>query len=206
MDIRDKAKKVVPLIVVLVLVGMGVNALMNVGRNENYAPVQPIPFSHKIHAGQNNIPCMYCHAGVEKSRHASVPAMNVCMNCHSVVAQDSPHIKKLKEYVLEKKAPIEWVRVHDLPDHVVFNHKRHLAKGITCETCHGDVKRMDRVRQEKPLTMGWCLNCHRGETAPDFLYASATSSKDGAHEGAMAEKIGRARGPVASTSCYTCHH
>lgn len=193
----SKLKIIVPLILVLLLVGAGVNALVNVGVNQGYAPKQPIPFSHKLHAGTNNIACMYCHTGVEKSKIASVPSMNVCMNCHSVVKPDSPHIQRLKEMYAKGEA-IQWVKVNDLPDHVNFNHKRHVTKGIACETCHGEVKKMDVVRQDKPLLMGWCLDCHRGKTAPEHLERAPKTSVEAS--------TGFPPGGVAPTSCYTCHH
>jgi hypothetical protein len=178
------------------------NAWIRVGLNQGYAPDQPIPFSHKLHAGKYNIPCMYCHTGVEKSKHATVPSMNVCMNCHSVVKPESPHIQKLQALYKEGKEAFQWVKVNDLPDHVNFNHKRHVTKGIACETCHGDVKRMDVVRQDKPLTMGWCLDCHRGNTAPPHLARnSQTAHKDAAFQPGSFPPAG-----VAPTSCYTCHH
>ncbi len=129
-------------------------------KNQGYAPVQPIPFSHKKHAGLYQIPCMYCHTSAERSRHASVPAMNVCMNCHKMVKTDSPYIRYLTKNYNEGK-PIQWIKVHDLPEFTYFNHQRHIAKGIACQVCHGEVQEMDRVKQYAPLTMGWCVNCHR---------------------------------------------
>jgi hypothetical protein len=122
--------------------------------------VQPIPFSHKIHAGTNKIPCLYCHGPAERSRHATVPASNVCMNCHSVVATDKPNIQALTKSV-EARQSMPWVRVHRLPDHVYFPHKWHVAKGIACQECHGPVETMDVVKQVAPLKMGWCITCHR---------------------------------------------
>ncbi len=189
-------KKIILGVSAVLLLGAVVQSLRNVGRNEGYAPDQPIPFSHKKHAGLYNIPCMYCHSAVEKSKHATIPSLNVCMNCHSVVAPDSPHIQKLKKLFSENKMPIEWIRIHDLPDHVNFNHKRHIAKGISCETCHGDVKNMVKIRQEKPLTMGWCLDCHRGNTAPASLVKTMKDIKPKDHPPMTG---------VAQTSCYTCH-
>lgn len=196
----SSSKKILFCVSVLFIVSSGITALWYVGHNEGYAPTQPIPFSHRLHAGKYQIPCMYCHAGVEKSRHATVPAMNVCMNCHSVVKPESPHIQTLKKLYSEKKDPFRWIKVHDLPDHVYFSHKRHVTKGISCETCHGDVKRMDRITQEKPLTMGWCLDCHRGQTAPQQLYIAGQPID---HPPLSGEKYKKA---VAPTSCYTCHH
>ncbi|MCC6276449.1 MAG: cytochrome c3 family protein [Oligoflexia bacterium] len=146
--------------VALVLVAGGATFALSPGKNQGYAPAQPIPFSHQRHAGQFNIPCMYCHTTVEKSRHASVPAMNVCMNCHRLVKTESPYIKQLTESYDAGK-PIPWIKVHDLPDFTFFNHKRHIARGVQCQTCHGDVQNMERIKQVAPLTMGWCVNCHR---------------------------------------------
>ncbi|HRK02421.1 MAG TPA: cytochrome c3 family protein [Oligoflexia bacterium] len=193
-------KKLLPLVVVVVLIGAGIAALYNVGRNKGYSPDQPIPFSHERHVTQNGIPCMYCHTGVEKTKHATVPAMNVCMNCHSVVLPDSPHIKRLKEAYASGK-PIEWVKIHDLPDHVNFNHKRHVAKGIACETCHGDVGQMVKVKQVVDMNMGWCLDCHRGKTTPPEVVSAITKEK--AADPVKASMLGTA---VAPTNCYTCHH
>jgi hypothetical protein len=188
---------VLPVVVILLVVGGAVSTLYNVGRNIGYNPDQPIPFSHKKHAGQYNIPCMYCHVGVDKSKHATVPSLNVCMNCHAVVKPESPHIQKLKQYYNEKKEPIEWIKVHDLPDHVNFSHKRHIAKGVACETCHGNVAKMAIVQQAKPMSMGWCLDCHRGKTAPAHLARATEENANGS---------GVPKGGVAPTSCYTCHH
>ncbi|MGE4233434.1 MAG: cytochrome c3 family protein [Bacteriovoracia bacterium] len=184
------SKLLLGILFAVVALGCVLYTLYRVGRNDGYSPDQPIPFSHKKHAGTYNIPCMYCHTSVEKSKHATVPPMNVCMNCHSVVKPDSPHIQKLKQLYLEKKEPFQWIKVHDLPDHVNFSHKRHIAKGVACETCHGDVKSMEKIKQAKPMTMGWCLDCHRGKTTPDYVYDNLKTPKGS---------------QVAPTSCYTCH-
>ena len=137
--------------------------------------------------------CRYCHTGAYKSAHATIPSMNVCMNCHSVVKADSPYIQQLKQAYTDGQ-PIEWVRVHELPDHVRFNHKRHVSKGVQCETCHGDLRTMDVVSQQSALTMGWCLNCHRGQTTPqyirDLVYPGQNNHTD----------------PVAPFNCGTCHY
>lgn len=125
-----------------------------------YSPDQPIPFSHKLHAGEMNIDCQYCHSSVTKSRFASIPSVNVCMNCHSVARKNQPSIVKLTEYY-EKNVPLEWKRVHRLADFVYFNHSIHVNKGIDCSECHGDVKNMDVIKQVSSLTMASCLNCHR---------------------------------------------
>ena len=127
--------------------------------NKGYAPEQPLQFSHKIHAGDNHIPCLYCHTNAERSRHATVPAESVCMNCHALMAVQTVEIEKLRESVLQQRA-IHWVKVHDLPDFVHFDHSRHVRASVACTSCHGPVERMDRIDQRMPLTMGWCLSCH----------------------------------------------
>lgn len=130
------------------------------GRGVGYAPSQPIPFSHKLHAGERKIDCKYCHTSVGRSTHSNVPSSAVCMNCHQHVKTDSPHIQKLTE-AYEKGTPIQWVNVYVLPDFVYFNHERHVARGVSCDTCHGNVQEMEKVYQATTLSMGWCVNCHR---------------------------------------------
>lgn len=160
-------KKIIGALVVLGALG-GLSALIYVltnnkvviGYNQGYQPEQPIPFSHKLHAGQYKMDCKYCHTGTEVSRHASVPPLNICMNCHMVVKTDSPWIQKLTEAYTSGKS-IAWKKVHLLPDHVKFNHAPHIKAGKDCTVCHGDVKEMERVKQNASLAMGWCVNCHR---------------------------------------------
>lgn len=125
-----------------------------------YAPVQPIPYSHKLHAGELGIDCRYCHANVERSQEAMVPPTQTCMGCHAVVRKDSPRLQRLRDS-WESGLPVEWVRVHKLPDHAFFDHSVHLAVGVGCVSCHGRIDQMDVVRQAEPISMGWCLECHR---------------------------------------------
>ncbi|MCE1187608.1 MAG: cytochrome c family protein [Ignavibacteria bacterium] len=125
-----------------------------------YSPDQPIKFSHALHAGQMAIDCQYCHVSVEKSRHAGIPAVSVCMNCHSLARKDRPEIIKLTEYSTSGK-PIPWKRIHRVPDYAYFNHSVHVNKGIVCESCHGKVPQMEKIAQVNPFTMGACLDCHR---------------------------------------------
>lgn len=147
---------------------VGVYALTNnkisLGYNEGYEPEQPIPYSHKLHAGKLGLDCKYCHNTSEVSRHASIPPLNVCMNCHLTIRQvggkDSPHIAKLVE-AYENNKPIEWKKIHLLPDHVRFNHAAHIKKGKQCQECHGQIQEMEVVKQVENLSMGWCVNCHR---------------------------------------------
>jgi menaquinone reductase, multiheme cytochrome c subunit len=125
-----------------------------------YEPQQPVPFSHKMHAGDLGIDCRYCHNTVEFSRHAAVPPTQTCMNCHVQIHKDSANIAPLKASY-ETGMPMEWTRVHDLPDYSYFDHSAHVNRGVSCVSCHGRVDRMETVSQQKPLSMGWCLECHR---------------------------------------------
>ena len=125
-----------------------------------YSPEQPIKFSHKLHAGQMEIDCQYCHIGVTKERHALIPSVNICMNCHTIARKDKPEIIKLTQYYTEGR-PIPWKRIHKVPEYAYFNHSVHVNIGIECSSCHGDLKGMERVIQVKPFTMTACLDCHR---------------------------------------------
>lgn len=125
-----------------------------------YAPEQPVPFSHQVHAGQLGLDCQYCHNQVTESRYANIPATQTCMNCHNQIQTDSENLAPVRES-WETGEPIEWIRVHMLPDFAYFNHAAHVNVGVGCESCHGRVDRMDVVHQEEPLSMSWCLDCHR---------------------------------------------
>lgn len=125
-----------------------------------YTPDQPILYSHALHAGDLGIDCQYCHTGVEKSRHAMVPPLATCMNCHTVSRKDRPEIIKLTKYYEEGKA-MPWKRIHKVPDYAYFNHSVHVNKGIDCVTCHGDIAQMEKVGQMNSFTMASCLDCHR---------------------------------------------
>lgn len=148
--------------VFVVIIGKTVfDQVYAVGIQQGYAPDQPIAFSHKLHAGMYEIDCNYCHTGVNRGKSATIPAANVCLNCHNVIKTESPEIKKIWRAV-EKNQPIKWVRVHNLPDLAYFNHAQHVkVGGIECQKCHGPVQEMEVVQQFSPLTMGWCINCHR---------------------------------------------
>lgn len=131
-----------------------------IGYNKGYSPEQPLPYDHSVHAGTNQIQCQYCHNQVERSQHASIPALSTCMNCHMIIKADSPYIQKLQEAYNSGKT-IQWQKVHMLPDHVKFNHSAHVNKGVNCQTCHGEIEKMAKVSQFSDLSMGWCVNCHR---------------------------------------------
>ncbi len=185
------------------------------GDHQGYEPTQPIEYSHQLHAGELRIPCLYCHFGAEKSRHAGIPAPSVCMNCHAMVtstlgavrAEDeaaqmqsrAPRLirseqlglfyeqiglgEDLKADLAESEGSIEWVKVHNLPDFVYFDHRPHVRSGLECQACHGPIETMERVRQFESLSMGWCVNCHR-----------------------QLNEIGVQGQPVdASIDCVTCH-
>jgi hypothetical protein len=128
--------------------------------NAGYRPKQPVPYSHKLHAGELGIDCRYCHAFVEASAIAGVPPTQVCMNCHATVLRDSPKLEPIRAS-LASGMPMSWVRVHDLPDYAYFSHAAHLRAGVGCITCHGRIDQMEEVMQVEPLSMSWCLDCHR---------------------------------------------
>jgi hypothetical protein len=125
-----------------------------------YRPRQPVDYSHKLHAGDLGIDCRYCHSSVEDSPVANVPPTQTCMNCHKLIGTDNDKLLPVRESFASGK-PIEWVRVHKLPDYVYFDHSMHLWAGIGCESCHSNVAAMEVIEQKKPLSMGWCLDCHR---------------------------------------------
>ncbi|MGK7390449.1 MAG: cytochrome c3 family protein [Candidatus Cyclobacteriaceae bacterium M2_1C_046] len=148
-----------------------INGLYSVGIQKGYAPEQPIAFSHELHAGTYEIDCQYCHTGVQISKNANIPSANICMNCHKYVATESLEVQKIwaaADYQAEtdtygpNQEPIQWIRVHNIPDLAYFNHAQHVnVGGVECESCHGDIKSMEVVQQHALLTMGWCIDCHR---------------------------------------------
>lgn len=125
-----------------------------------YRPKQPVPYSHKLHAGDLGIDCRYCHTAVEKAAFAGVPPTQTCMNCHKLILPNSEKLLKVRESWATGE-PIPWVRIHDLPDYAYFDHSIHLHAGVGCESCHGNIARMEVVTEQEPLSMGWCLDCHR---------------------------------------------
>lgn len=225
---------------ILIFIGAGywiANGSVEAGRQQNYMPEQPIFYSHKVHAGVNQINCLYCHAGAEKSKHAMVPSTNVCMNCHKQINEytgeqlytkegkeinGTAEIHKLYEYAgwnPEKKdynrdadgnimaKPIEWVKVHNLPDHVYFNHSQHVAVGkVACQRCHGGIQEMEEVYQFAPLSMGWCINCHR-ETEVQFADNDYYSIFEKYHEEIKSgERTGVTVEDIGGIECQKCHY
>jgi cytochrome c2 len=193
---RNKVYIALAVLVVFLIGGYYLSeGAIGLGRQQGYQPVQPIFYSHRIHAGINQISCLYCHSNALLSRHATVPPLNVCMNCHAAINEYRPtspklfredgsevdgtaEIQKLYSYVgydpktstyhTENARPVEWIKIHNLPDHVFFSHSQHTAAGkVQCQTCHGPIQTMDEVHQFAPLSMGWCINCHR-TTKVDF--------------------------------------
>ena len=126
---------------------------------------QPIAFSHRVHAGTNAIPCQLCHTYARRGPVAGIPSLQRCVQCHQTVTPEEPEVVKLMAYWKDKK-PIAWLRVHDLPDYVRFTHKPHVVAGVACQSCHGDVAKMESAVQIESLSMGWCLNCHKERHAP----------------------------------------
>jgi mono/diheme cytochrome c family protein len=137
------------------------DGMYGIGVHQGYAPKQPIAFSHKLHAGEMKINCAYCHTGVYKGKQSGIPSANICMNCHNAIKRESPEIQKIYT-AIETNKPIEWVRVHNLPDLAYFNHAQHTnVGGLDCKNCHGEIDKMEVVQQRSSLTMGWCIDCHR---------------------------------------------
>ena len=149
------------LLITLLIGKATIDSAYGIGMHQGYAPEQPIQFSHKLHAGQYEINCNYCHTGVYKGKGANIPSANICMNCHNAIKRESPEIQKIYRS-LEKDEPIQWVRVHNLPDLAYFNHAQHTnVGGLECTNCHGEIAKMEVVQQRSSLTMGWCIDCHR---------------------------------------------
>jgi mono/diheme cytochrome c family protein len=189
---------------VLAILYTSVQGAMGVGLQQGYQPTQPIAFSHKLHAGENQINCAYCHTSVYKSKSANIPSANICMNCHSQIKTESPEIKKIYR-AIERKQPIQWVRVHNLPDLAYFNHAQHTqVGGIECQTCHGPIQNMEVVYQYSALTMGWCINCHREtplNTKGNGYYNNLVKLHDSAN-GAAPFTVSSNGG----TECSKCHY
>ena len=224
------------LAIILFLVGgyYTTRGAMNLGRSTDYQPVQPIYYSHKVHAGVNQINCQYCHTGVYQGKQATIPSVNVCMNCHLAINEykgekmytedgkevdGTAEIKKLYKYAgfVEGKPwdannakPIEWVRIHNLPDHVYFNHAQHVKAGqVQCQTCHGEIQKMGEVKQFSNLSMGWCVNCHR-ETKVQFKDNGFYSIYEKFHQDLKSGKMDSTKGvtveKIGGTECQKCHY
>lgn len=236
---RNKVFIAIAVILLFILSGYWiVNGAVEMGRQQNYQPLQPIFYSHKVHAGVNQINCLYCHAGAEKSRQAMIPSPNICMNCHKQIKEytgtdklmtaegkeinGTEEIQKLYAYAgwdPEKKDyrrkpngeidahPIEWTKIHNLPDHVYFNHSQHVKVGkVQCQRCHGPIQDMDEVYQFAPLSMGWCINCHR-QTQVQFADNNYYSIFEKYHEEIKSGKrTGVTVEDIGGIECQKCHY
>jgi len=171
-----------------------------------YEPVQPVPYSHRLHAGDLGIDCRYCHNTVEESAFASLPPTQTCMGCHRDIFPQSERLAPVRESYATGM-PIPWVRVHDLPDFVYFNHSAHVRRGVGCVECHGRVDKMDRVYQAKALSMAWCLSCHRHPEAHLRPLEAITDMAwtPGPDREALGAELREAYDIHPSTDCSTCH-
>lgn len=171
-----------------------------------YAPAQPVPFSHKLHAGDIGLDCRYCHTTVENAGFAAIPPAATCMNCHSQVRTNSPALEPVRAAYRGEK-PLEWVKVHMLPEYAYFDHSVHIAAGVGCTTCHGRIDQMTVVSQEHPLSMGWCLDCHRDPGAnirpPDVNVTQMDWVAPPGHSLTTSRATGRELNPP--THCSGCH-
>lgn len=210
-QLRSK-KILIPAFLVLFIFGgyKTYDAASNLGRQQGYMPDQPIKFSHKIHAGINQIDCKYCHSSAEKGKTAGIPSVNVCMNCHKAIKKGTitgeEEIKKIYA-ALESNKAIEWTKIHNLPDHVYFNHSQHVvAGGVECQTCHGQIQEMDVVKQDAPLSMGWCVNCHR-DTEVKFKENGYYAMFERLHEEMKSGKIDKVtEAQLGGQDCQKCHY
>lgn len=232
-----KHKSYIAFIAVVLFIAGGyltTKGAMGLGRSQNYQPVQPIYYSHKVHAGTNQISCLYCHGGAQDGKQSNIPSVNICMNCHmnineykgekiyteeGVEVDGTKEIQKLYKYAgftvgkpfdASKTNPIEWTRIHNLPDHVYFNHSQHVKAGkVQCQTCHGDITKMDEVKQFADLSMGWCINCHR-TTQVQFKDNGFYSIYEKFHQDLKSGKIDSTKGitveKIGGTECQKCHY
>ena len=232
---RNKAYIAFIAIILFIIGGyMTTKGAMNLGRSKDYQPEQPIYYSHTVHAGVNQINCQYCHTGTYQGKQATLPSVNVCMNCHLAineykgaplvrengdVVDGTAEIKKLYKYAgftegqpwdPANAEPIEWVRIHNLPDHVYFNHAQHVNAGqVACQQCHGEIQKMGEVKQFSDLSMGWCVNCHRN-TEVQFKDNGFYSIYEKFHADLKSGKIDSAKGitveKIGGTECQKCHY
>ncbi|HOZ70249.1 MAG TPA: cytochrome c3 family protein [Chitinophagaceae bacterium] len=212
---------------------------IGLGRQKDYQPEQPIYYSHKVHAGINQISCLYCHGNAWESKHAAIPSVNVCMNCHKAIntyekgpklykengdeVNGTAEIAKLYQFAgfdpnnpskwdPAKAKPIEWTKIHNLPDHVYFNHSQHIRAGnVQCQSCHGEITAMDEVKQVADLSMGWCINCHR-QTNVNFNYDSTKGNKfysiyEKFHNDIKSGKMDSVKvKDIGGLECQKCHY
>jgi hypothetical protein len=171
-----------------------------------YMPEQPVPYSHALHVGQLGMDCRYCHNTVEHAAHAAVPPTQTCMNCHSMVRTNSEKLTPVRQSYASGM-PVEWIRVHDLPDYVYFNHSAHVTRGIGCVSCHGRVDTMEVVYQAEPLSMGWCLECHRNPERHlrPVEYVTQLDWVPQEDQEALGAKLAEMHGINPPVDCNGCH-
>jgi hypothetical protein len=182
-----------------------------------YAPDQPVPYSHALHVGKLGLDCRYCHNTVESTPFASLPPTQTCINCHANIKTESPALKPIRESWATGK-PVQWTKIHDLPDYAYFNHSAHVNRGVGCVSCHGRIDQMDVVMQVQPLSMGWCLDCHRQperhlrpkDQVTNMAWLPEVKSGESPHDAQL--RVGNElkakygiRDASYMTSCYTCH-
>jgi len=194
----------VPLVLVLLVWLGGSPKTLQVG----YMPEQPVPYSHALHAGELGIDCRYCHNTVEQAAHAAIPPTQTCMNCHTKIRAQSDKLAPVRES-FATGMPVEWVRVHDLPDYVYFNHSAHVRRGVGCVECHDRVDKMVEVYQAKPLSMGWCLDCHRNPEPrlrpAEFVTVMDWEPPEGQTRESFGARIRSEYDLNPSEDCSTCH-
>ncbi len=219
-----KNKKFITLVSILVVIFIGYTSVDNAvraGHEQGYQPDQPIKFPHSVHAGINGINCLYCHAGAEKGRTAMIPSPNICMNCHKAIQSGTntgtTEIAKIyyavgwdpnKMQYTGETHPIHWVKIHNLPAHVYFNHSQHVIVGkLACQTCHGQIQDMDQVYQYATLSMGWCVNCHRTTPVQFTTNKYYTSMFPKLDEELKSGKIKQVTvADLGGTECQRCHY
>ena len=169
-----------------------------------YQPTQPVPFSHALHVGELGVDCRYCHTTVEQATHSPIPATQTCMNCHSKIHTESPKLAPVRES-WKTGNPIEWVRVHDLPDYAYFNHAAHVTKAVGCVSCHGRVDQLEVVYQHEPLSMGWCLDCHKAPEQHLRPVEHITAMDWKPTDPHLGTKLKELYNVNPSLDCSTCH-
>lgn len=172
-----------------------------------YRPNQPVPYSHKVHAGDLGLDCRFCHTGAETSPVAGLPPTQTCMNCHNMIKADSENLALVQES-FKSGYPLQWIRVHKSPDYVYFDHSAHITAGVGCASCHGQIDEMEIVSQEEPLSMGWCLTCHRNpedhlRPASEITNMSWTPPANQAEFAARQIELLNIKAPI--TDCTGCH-
>lgn len=202
------------LLFAVLAVTVGLGGVLGVARapyytHQNITREQPVQFSHKHHVGDDGIDCRYCHSGVESSAYAGIPPTKTCMNCHSVLYNNSAYLEPVRESYRTDKS-IVWVKVHRLPDYVYFNHSIHVNKGVGCSSCHGQINQMPLVFQAKPLTMQWCLDCHRNpeQTLRPHDQVVNMDWQPAANQAELGKKLAaqnHIRSTNELTNCSTCH-